>query len=428
LRKTLLLSFLWCISICLAAQTYTIESVPNPKEQNNTYVSDPTNILSAQAKTELNQMIAAIEDSSTIQIAVVMLPSIGNDNPKGFTSELFNYWGIGQADKDNGMLILTVMDQRRTEFEPGYGLEGVLPDITCYRIGKEKLVPYFKKGQYGKGMLAAVEAIEDIVLLPDNVEYVKSDVKPQRRTINRTPQNNFIRNNDSRSSQDDWFISLFPLWLYLFLNLLFHIGYIFMGFRIKNSKEEFYDRYKSLNRVHWYVPLFFFPLPYVFVFFIVKRYLKHLRTAPRYTKDEGKPLSLLSEAKEDFYLADGQITEEVIGSVDYDVWITDDKQELLILRYDRQFSKYKECKSCNYKTYFRSHSKTVSRATTSSTGLRKDYYQCKNCNYQHTKEVVLARKTESSGSSGGSFSSSGSSGGGSFGGGSSGGGGGGVSW
>ena len=120
---------------------FTPQTVPDPKKTGGGYVSDPGGVLKTAEVAELNRLIAAIEDSSTAQIAVVVLPSIGEESPKEFATALFETWGIGQRETDNGLLILVVMDQRRTEFETGYGLEGVLPDITCYRVGMETLVP-----------------------------------------------------------------------------------------------------------------------------------------------------------------------------------------------------------------------------------------------------------------------------------------------
>ena len=154
------IALFWLGSFSASAQTsYTIESVPNPKSGGNGYVSDPDDILSPEDEIRLNQLISEMEDSTTAQLAVVIVQSIGTVNPKYFTTELFNHWGIGQADVDNGLLIFTVMDQRRTEFETGYGLEGVLPDVICYRIGMQELVPEFKLGNYGQGLINAVKAI-----------------------------------------------------------------------------------------------------------------------------------------------------------------------------------------------------------------------------------------------------------------------------
>lgn len=93
----------------------------------------------------IDSILSRLEDSTNAQVAVVALQSIGDALPKDFANALFKKWGIGYAGKDNGLLILFVFDQRRVEFETGYGLEGLLPDATCGIIQREKMLPAFGK-------------------------------------------------------------------------------------------------------------------------------------------------------------------------------------------------------------------------------------------------------------------------------------------
>lgn len=116
-----------------------------------------------------------LEQNSSVEVAVVMLPSIGKEVPKSFAVDLFRKWGIGKANTDNGLLILTVMDQRRTEFEVGFGLEGILTDVVCYRIGVNEIVPSFKQGDFGGGIENAVlrvkEFLENIAVIDEVYGY-----------------------------------------------------------------------------------------------------------------------------------------------------------------------------------------------------------------------------------------------------------------
>lgn len=134
LRQVFLYLLIFRSLFVLSQEVYTVKEVPNPKNIDGGWVSDPANYLSIEEVAELNTIINNLEATSTAQIAVVMLPSIGEEVPKMFAVDLFEAWGIGQAEKDNGLLILTVMDQRRTELETGYGLEPILTDALCYRI------------------------------------------------------------------------------------------------------------------------------------------------------------------------------------------------------------------------------------------------------------------------------------------------------
>ncbi|MEM6377151.1 MAG: TPM domain-containing protein [Bacteroidota bacterium] len=386
---------------------YTVESVPNPKVRGGGYVSNPDNIISPTDVSRLNSLLTEMENNTTAQVAVVIVQSIGEANPKDFTHELFNKWGIGQADVDNGLLVFTVMDQRRTEFETGYGLEGVLPDVVCYRIGMQELVPEFKEGRYGDGLIKAVERIKLTLEDPAAAEEITSN--PNVR-VNPYADGHVLSKG------------AVALLVYAGLTLLLSIYFIGRIINALRGREELYDKYLDLKKVHFGIFLFLIPLPYIFIYIFLNRKLKHLRYHPRFSRDTGEPLRLLSEEEEDDYLDAGQITEEEIGSVDYDVWANDAGNDLLILRYKKRFSQYSACPQCNYQTFYHAHTHTILPATYSSSGKQRVVYECKNCHHQKVDIKVIPRKTRSS-SSGGSGG-----GGSSFGGGSSGGGGAGVSW
>ncbi len=393
-----------CVFISLPAQeAFTPETVPNPKNGGTGYVSDPDDVLDAASVAELNRLIAQLEDSSTAQIAVVVLNSIGQENPKDFATRLFNYWGIGQADTDNGLLVLTVMDQHRTEFETGYGLEAVLTDAMCYRIGMQELVPEFKKGNYGAGLIAAVSRIKQMLEKGEVVEEIRS-----RKKVS-TPLSPFM-----------------SIWLqvYLLANLVFHLWWLWRLRDMIKAKDDFYDKYVNVRKLRLWGFLIAFPLPFVFVWFYLKKKMNYFRNAPRYNKVTGELMRKLSEEEEDEYLERGQVMEEEIGSVDYDVWVTDSGEDFLILKYEKYYSKFIACPECGFKTYYLSQTKTLSRATTYSTGKQMKIYECKNCAYTKEKIIILPKIQRSSGGGSGS----GGGGGSSFGGGSSGGGGAGVSW
>ncbi len=390
-----------------AQQTFTPETIPNPKNGGTGYVSDADNILDPSDITELNRLIAQLEDSSTAQIAVVLVNSIGIENPKDFATRLFNYWGIGQADTDNGLLIFTVMDQHRTEFETGYGLEAVLTDAMCYRVGMQELVPEFKKGNYGAGLIKAVTRIKGILEKGEVVEEIRS-----RKPVS-TPLSPFI-----------------PLWLqiYLLANLVFHLWWMWRLHDMIKAKDDFYDKYINVRKLRLWGFLIAFPLPFIFVWIYMKNRMNYFRNHPRYSKMTGELMTKLSEEEEDDYLEHGQITEEEIGSIDYDVWVTPSREDYLILKYEKYYSKFRECPECHFKTYYHAQTKTIKRATTYSTGKKIKRHECKNCSYSKEKVIIIPKIQTSSGGGSSSGGGGGFSGGGSWGGGSSGGGGGGVSW
>ena len=73
---------------------------------------------------------------------------IGEEDCFNFCHQLLNKWGVGKKDKNNGLVILLVTDQRCIQFYTGYGLEGVLPDAICKRIQTRYMIPYLKDGNW----------------------------------------------------------------------------------------------------------------------------------------------------------------------------------------------------------------------------------------------------------------------------------------
>lgn len=152
----------------MLGQSFTPESVPNEKIQNNSYISDPSKILDEATYNQINTTLSFLEDSVGSEIALVLLPSIGELVPKDFAYDLFKLWGIGAKGTDNGLLILFVLDQKRVEFETGNGLEAVLPDAICKRIITNELIPSFKNEAYGEGFIKGIAAISGILQNPNN--------------------------------------------------------------------------------------------------------------------------------------------------------------------------------------------------------------------------------------------------------------------
>lgn len=335
--------------------------------------------------------------------------------PKDFAVELFGAWGIGKSDTDNGLLILTVMDQRRTEFEVGHGLEPILTDVVCYRIGMNEIVIEFQLQNYGAGLVKAVHRVKQFLEDPEAIPEIYS--------------------YDVTYLEEDDFNGLG--WLYLIFTIygiicaLFALWYYGVAFDIERSKDDYYDKYHRLEKLKFGCLQFLFPFPFLLLSAMVKQRLKRYRQAPRFSKVNGKPLKLLTNYDEIDFLEEVQLLEEELKSILYDVWVTDDKSDMMILEYEGPNGrKYSNCKECGYKTFGKLHSLVLVAATYDHSGTRIDKFECRNCNYQEEKEIIIPQKSRASDSSSSSSfsSSSSSSSSSSFGGGSSGGGGAGVSW
>lgn len=137
-----------------------IESVPNPRKQNGTWVSDMANLLDASTEAQLNRMISQLEAQNGSEIAVVTVPNVAPmASPKSFATTLFNYWGIGKQGRNNGVLFLISKGDRRTEIETGRGLSSKLPNQRVQQILQQQVTPRFQQGQFNQGTLAGTQAL-----------------------------------------------------------------------------------------------------------------------------------------------------------------------------------------------------------------------------------------------------------------------------
>lgn len=150
-----------CLLVTLQAQkVYTTRNLPKVHLQDKTrYVCNPEGILSAAACDSIDRMLYALEQQTGIETVVAVVPSIGEEDCFDFSHRLLNEWGVGKKEKNNGLVILLVTDQRCIQFYTGYGLEGDLPDAICKRIQTQQMIPYLKDGNWDEGMVAGMRAV-----------------------------------------------------------------------------------------------------------------------------------------------------------------------------------------------------------------------------------------------------------------------------
>ncbi|HLD34150.1 MAG TPA: TPM domain-containing protein, partial [Candidatus Nanoarchaeia archaeon] len=123
------------------------------------YVSDYANAITPEFEAQINELAASIEDNTTVEVAVLTIPSLKGQNIESLAIEVFQDWGIGKKDVNNGLLLVIAVDDRAWRVEVGYGLEPVITDAMAGRFGREILVPNFQAGEYGKGVLEFVQRV-----------------------------------------------------------------------------------------------------------------------------------------------------------------------------------------------------------------------------------------------------------------------------
>lgn len=160
MKRLITLSLFLCLLLSVQAQkVYTTDNIPKVHLQNKMrYACDPEGILSPAARDSIDRMLYALEEKTGIETVVAVVPSIGDDDCFDFSHRLLNEWGVGKKDKNNGLVILLVTDQRCIQFYTGYGLEGDMPDAIAKRIQTQDMIPYLKDGNWDAGMVAGVRA------------------------------------------------------------------------------------------------------------------------------------------------------------------------------------------------------------------------------------------------------------------------------
>lgn len=125
----------------------------------NKLVNDYTGTLSPEQIQQLEQKLVAFDDSTSIQVAIAILQSVGEYDINDYAQQLGRAWGVGTKGKDNGVMIVVALGDRKISIQTGYGVEGVLPDMYTRRIIDNDIKPYFKTGAYYEGLNAGTNAI-----------------------------------------------------------------------------------------------------------------------------------------------------------------------------------------------------------------------------------------------------------------------------
>lgn len=133
-------------------------------------VYDYAGVFNATQRVELETFLQGVEQKTTAEIAVVTLASLEGGDVNDFANRLFQKWGIGKKGKDNGLLLLAAIGDRKVRIEVGYGLEGALPDAKAGRLLDDYVIPEFKQQRYAEGLTAGAVALAGIAARESGVQ------------------------------------------------------------------------------------------------------------------------------------------------------------------------------------------------------------------------------------------------------------------
>ncbi|MDD2377118.1 MAG: TPM domain-containing protein [Clostridia bacterium] len=124
------------------------------------FVNDFANILSDETEQEIFNIGLNIQEKTTAQLVIVTVPNMSGNFIESFTNELFNEWGIGAKEKNNGVLVIIAQEEKKIRIEVGYGLEGALNDAKVGRILDKYAVIPLKENNYDQAIIDSAKQIQ----------------------------------------------------------------------------------------------------------------------------------------------------------------------------------------------------------------------------------------------------------------------------
>lgn len=352
------------LPLLVLAQVYTPEQVPNVQKQDyKRLVSDPEGYFSESDRLSIDQALVELREKHTVEVVVVVLPSIQDDDPEGFTLRLFELWGVGKSADNNGLLILYVygaQGNRVIRFETGYGLEGALPDITTKRLTDRILVPMILEGRDAEGFVQVAHEIDR--LLAEGYEARN--------------EGNVPYGEDPYYQSDEY--AFRGIRMYIIFSAILGLVYAMGLFARWRKTKEPVEQLGILQRRFSNNPLLFFILPALI--FLAPLYYglrsssrRRLRNCPK-CGTRGS-ISIIESPANESYLLTNQLAEQRVRSVLYTVYACSLCDYNKIVGKVIKMSGYQKCPNCGNRTFKLISSQNISRSKT------RDTYRCVYCNY-----------------------------------------------
>ena len=192
------------------------QSFPKPQGAVNDFAS----LIPAREEQVMENLCKEVWQKTRTAIVVATVDTVGDSNYETYANKLYANWGIGKKGEDKGVLIFLTKKERKIRIETGYGVEGILPDGRVGQILDDHVVPFLKKGEYGKGLLNGTIAVSQIIAKDAGVKIIgQSTYTPSSRS---RPQRVSL---GSRLLSFFFFIILF----FVFIRNPFLLPFLFLG-------------------------------------------------------------------------------------------------------------------------------------------------------------------------------------------------------
>jgi uncharacterized protein len=145
-------------------------------------VVDEAHLLSPEQAAALDARLAALEQQSQRQMVIATIPSLEGYDIEDYGYRLGRAWGIGDKQRNDGLLLIVAPNDRQVSIEVGYGLEGIVSDAVASEIRRNEIVPHFKAGDYAGGIIAATDKLVTQLQLPeDEARKVAANAEQRQR-------------------------------------------------------------------------------------------------------------------------------------------------------------------------------------------------------------------------------------------------------
>ena len=336
-----------CFFISVEARAETPSQIPNPLQTRRSWVSDNANVISDADERRINAILSPLERKTGAEVAVVTVRNLGGQSVEEFANDLFRIWKIGKKGRDNGVVILAAIDDRKSRIDVDYGLQDILPDGKTGEILHEKVTPQFKNGAYGQGLysgaLAVAQVIDPSLATPADAATGSSPQSPASRPAQPASDGRFVPENSS------------PVLIY------------------PSGGGGLLIAFSALL-------IFLFPL--LMIGGVVWFFTAAMRRPLRCSKCRA-PVQQLSETAELASLSPVQQFEQQIGARDYRVWRCQNCHNEDITAHDLPYSQFVQCPTCRHQTAS-SLVETVRHPTHWQGGLQRVILSCQWAGCKHS--------------------------------------------
>lgn len=377
------LLLLLTVIVTAQAQTYTPDQLVNPNIANRyDFVCDPARQLGQAVTDSVNSRLYRLRQQTTCEVAVVIVPSIGDEPIEDWCEQLFTKWGIGKSDKDNGVLLVIATEDHLTRIQTGYGVEGVLTDIACNNIIGRQVIPNMRDGNLDAAVNDATVMICRALTDPAVAQELRSE-----------QPDNYAGHITAIDSSILWKFGEFVAFVTFMLALV-----LFWRDCRKGRKLPEHERalmWRDHLKTYALCAVLSFGAAQVFLLLSYWMY-RNTRTRRRKCSTCGARMKRLDEKEDNEYLNASQDLEERLNTVDYDVWVCPDCGTIERFPYKVNQKKYTQCPACGT-IAMRPVSDIVTQApTTRREGMGVKTNECEFCHHRDQRHYRIPKKEDPS--------------------------------